>query len=252
MKITEKTIELFKNKKVFTTGNGSTRIKIGESMWVCGDAKVEPYCEILTGSVIPAFIGSFSYSWSALATDMWIKRYSSLASGIRIFGVQHPYERFANSSVTYDSKAVLFAEKAKESGGGYSFRAKAIPPRPPIFIENDVWIGQNVALKPGIHIGDGAIIATGAVVTKDVPPYAIWGGVPARLLKMRFPDKIIEDMLELQWWDYCFTDFKDMDGDIPVEQFIDRIRNDVAAGRLNKYEPEVLTGTEIIKTLSLQ
>lgn len=120
-----------------------------------------------------------------------------------------------------------------------------LPPR--ITIGNDVWVGSNCALKPGITIHDGAIIATGAVVTKDVPPYAIVGGVPAKVIKMRFPDNIIWEMLKLQWWDYCFTDFN-IEADAPVEQFIDTIKQGVSDGKIQKFEPVPLTGAEIIAT----
>jgi len=69
-------------------------------------------------------------------------------------------------------------------------------------IGNDVWIGQNVTIMPGIKVGDGAIIATGSVVTKDVSPYTIVGGNPARVIKKRFSEEIIELLLELKWWDW--------------------------------------------------
>ncbi|MCY4780293.1 Vat family streptogramin A O-acetyltransferase [Sphingobacterium sp. UT-1RO-CII-1] len=69
-------------------------------------------------------------------------------------------------------------------------------------IGNDVWIGANVTIMPGIKIGDGAIIATNATVTKDVEPYAIVGGNPATLLRKRFPEQEIERLLDLQWWNW--------------------------------------------------
>ena len=69
-------------------------------------------------------------------------------------------------------------------------------------IENDVWIGFNATIMPGVHIGNGAIIGTGALVTKDVPDYAIVGGNPAKLIRMRFDEKIRERLLELKWWDW--------------------------------------------------
>lgn len=68
-------------------------------------------------------------------------------------------------------------------------------------IGNDVWIGSGALLLPGVHIGDGAIIAAGAVVTKDVEPYAIVGGVPAKIIRKRFNDEQIKYLLELKWWD---------------------------------------------------
>lgn len=69
-------------------------------------------------------------------------------------------------------------------------------------VGNDVWFGQNVVVMPGVHIGDGAIIATNSVVTKDVPPYHIVGGNPCKIIKKRFDDELIEHLLHLKWWDW--------------------------------------------------
>ena len=71
-----------------------------------------------------------------------------------------------------------------------------------IVIGNDVWIGFEAVIMPGVKIGDGAIIGTRAVVTKDVPPYTVVGGVPARPIKKRFPDEVISSLLEIKWWDW--------------------------------------------------
>ena len=67
-------------------------------------------------------------------------------------------------------------------------------------IGNDVWIGANAMILGGITIGDGAIIGAGAVVTKDIPPYAIVGGIPARIIRYRFPNDVINALLSSQWW----------------------------------------------------
>lgn len=71
-----------------------------------------------------------------------------------------------------------------------------------IVIGNDVWIGYEAVIMSGVHIGDGAIIGTRALVTKDVPPYAIVGGVPAKVIRKRFEDSVIEDLLKIKWWDW--------------------------------------------------
>jgi len=71
-----------------------------------------------------------------------------------------------------------------------------------ITIGNDVWIGFEAVFLAGVHVGDGAIIGTRAVVTKDVPPYAIVGGVPARVIRKRFDDHVIERLLAIRWWDW--------------------------------------------------
>jgi acetyltransferase-like isoleucine patch superfamily enzyme len=72
----------------------------------------------------------------------------------------------------------------------------------PITIGNDVWIGRKAIIMDGVTIGDGAIVAAAALVTKDVPPYAIVGGVPAKVIKYRFSDEIIERLLQIKWWDW--------------------------------------------------
>lgn len=69
-------------------------------------------------------------------------------------------------------------------------------------IGNDVWIGNSATIMPGISIGDGAIIATNAVVTKNVDPYCIVGGNPAQLIRKRFPEETIQVLLKIQWWDW--------------------------------------------------
>lgn len=71
-----------------------------------------------------------------------------------------------------------------------------------IIIGNDVWIGYEAVILAGITIGDGAIIGARAVVTKDVPPYTIVGGVPAKPIKKRFPEETISALLEIQWWNW--------------------------------------------------
>jgi virginiamycin A acetyltransferase len=71
-----------------------------------------------------------------------------------------------------------------------------------IVIGNDVWIGFEAVIMSGVHIGDGAIIGTRALVTKDVPPYAIVGGMPAKIIRKRFEDSVIEELLKIQWWNW--------------------------------------------------
>ena len=69
-------------------------------------------------------------------------------------------------------------------------------------VGHDVWIGQNAAIMPGVQIGAGAIVAAAAVVTRNVPPYAVVGGNPATIIRMRYPDDVIDELLELAWWDW--------------------------------------------------
>lgn len=71
---------------------------------------------------------------------------------------------------------------------------------PVCHIGNDVWIGTRAIIMDGVNVSDGAIVAAGSVVTKDVPPYAVVGGVPAKVIKYRFPQEMIDCLLDIQWW----------------------------------------------------
>ena len=89
-------------------------------------------------------------------------------------------------------------------GEGWSdaMDGKAYPTKGDTVIGNDVWVGYDATIMPGVNIGHGAIIASKAVVTKNVPPYAIVGGNPAKVVKMRFSESEIEKLLEMAWWDW--------------------------------------------------
>ncbi len=78
-----------------------------------------------------------------------------------------------------------------------------------IVIGNDVWIGYEAVIMPGVTIGDGAIVGTRAVVTKDVPPYTIVGGVPAKPIRKRVSDEVIARLLEIKWWDWSDEKIKE-------------------------------------------
>lgn len=80
---------------------------------------------------------------------------------------------------------------------------------PPVVIGNDVWIGSNVIILPGVKVGDGAILSAGAVVSKNVEPYSIVGGVPAKHIKYRFPKAMREAFLRIKWWDWPVEKIKE-------------------------------------------
>lgn len=90
-----------------------------------------------------------------------------------------------------------------------------------IIIGNDVWIGYEAVIMAGVTVGDGAIIGTRAVVTKDVPPYTIVGGVPAKPIRKRFSDDVIAQLLNLKWWD------------LPPEEILPKIKY-IQSGNLEK------------------
>ncbi len=83
-----------------------------------------------------------------------------------------------------------------------AMKGKSYPYKGDTIIGNDVWIGHNVTIMPGIQIGDGSIIATNATVAKNVEPYSVVGGNPAKLIKKRFSEEHIKWLLDAKWWDW--------------------------------------------------
>jgi virginiamycin A acetyltransferase len=175
-------------------------------------------------------MGAFSYSNSSLPIYCSVGRYCSISWNVSSLGLQHPIERFTTSSITYDRNVFQLRKRP--------YFVSDIPGPAPITIENDVWIGENVKIKPGVTIANGAIIAANALVTKDVPPYAIVGGIPAKLIRYRFPEEIIQQLLALSWWEYSCLDFSKLDMDTDITAFIQYMNDLITSERIHKYKPE--------------
>lgn len=163
---------------------------LGRAVVVEGFNKIYPRVIISSGA-----IGRFSYISSRTRIgDAVIGRFCSIGPDSQIGGLGiHPTDGISTHPAFYS--------KAKQAG--YSFvEVSRFTEVKPVKIGNDVWIGARVTILDGCHVGDGAIIAAGAVVTKDVPPYSIVGGVPARFLKMRKSSEYIEKIRADPWWDW--------------------------------------------------
>lgn len=136
-------------------------------------------------------IGRYSYVGRySFITNADIGSFCSIAGGVNIGGTGHPIEWVSSSSVFHKWKNVLKKNFAKHEYDIFKTTK----------IGNDVWIATNAMVKAGVKIADGAVVGMGAVVTKNIGPYEVWAGNPARLIKKRFDDKTIDALLKVQWW----------------------------------------------------
>ncbi|MEM7573973.1 MAG: CatB-related O-acetyltransferase [Bacteroidota bacterium] len=139
------------------------------------------------------FLKNVKYHFDFSGDQLIIGKFCMIASGVTF--IMNGANHLTDSISTYPF--AIFGDDWE-----HAMEGKTYPSRGDTVIGNDVWIGYKATIMAGVTIGDGAIIATGALVTKDVPPYAIVGGNPAQLIKMRFPEERIAQLLEAKWWDW--------------------------------------------------
>lgn len=215
--------------------------------------RLEPYTMFITHGFLWS-MGAFSYTQSTLSCETTMGRYCSISNAVSLFNSEHPVEWVSTSPFSYNTGAAPIFEKAvKDAPKGHLF--KQLPyddsARAPVTIGHDVWIGQQVQIKKGISIGNGAVIAAGSIVTKDVAPYHIVGGVPAKTIRQRFNDSIIERMEKLRWWDYHFTDFNGLDMDKP-QVFLDSLEKRLTANKIQPFQPAPINLESIKKHLEAE
>lgn len=149
-------------------------------------------CFAATRKPMCRHIGKHTYLGDSVAISnkkTSIGAFCSIASNVGIGPSQHPLNFLSVHPFQYLNYEKLRPQKQVD----FSFSK-------PVSVGNDVWIGVNAVIMDGLTIGDGAVIGANSVVTRDVPPYAIVGGIPARIIRYRFEPEIIEKLLALQWW----------------------------------------------------
>ena len=166
------------------------------------DAVFEEYCSF-NGNL--ENIGAFSYSENDFL-QMQMGRFCSIGRDLEILGERHPMEWVTTSPITYcftpEFNKPQFLVAHRDQFGGKYRPMELPPPRSLPVIEHDVWIGAHVQLARGIRIGTGSVIAAGSVVTKNVAPYTVVGGNPARVIRRRFDPALCDRLLASQWWTY--------------------------------------------------
>ena len=164
---------------------------------VVTDCVFGAYVELGDGCIVTeSEIGDYTYLFAD--NDVYgssVGKFNSIATGVRLNPVQHPMrERVAAHHLTYraahyglgeDDPAIIEWRRGMRVTTG-----------------NDVWIGHNAVVMGGVTLGDGAVVAAGAVVTHDVAPYEIVGGVPARHMGWRYDEETIAALLRIRWWDW--------------------------------------------------
>ncbi|MDE6393217.1 MAG: CatB-related O-acetyltransferase [Muribaculaceae bacterium] len=148
-------------------------------------------------------VGDFTYGipivtlYTGKPYHINIGNFCSISNNVEIIiGGQHRYENISSYSFIPQVESIFYPTKSCDK------------PVRNINIGNDVWIGKNVTILQGVNIGDGAVIGTNAVIAKDIPPYAIVIGNPARIIKYRFTKDQIESLLRIRWWNWSLDELK--------------------------------------------
>lgn len=158
------------------------------------NSQIHKTAKINSGAtIVDCTIGRYTYTcYDDEIVNCEIGQFCSISDEVVIGGAEHPIEWVSTSPVF---------QNVKHSGPKKRFSKHDFEGIARTHIGNDVWIGRRAIVKAGVNIGDGAVVGSGAVVTKDVPPYAIVAGMPAKVIKYRFDEDTIAQLLKTKWWD---------------------------------------------------
>jgi acetyltransferase-like isoleucine patch superfamily enzyme len=181
-----------------------------------------------------------------------IGRYSSIAPGVHIGANEHPTQWLTTSRITYQPELHGWIDYLDVCDREETFARRPDPGDTArrTRIGHDVWIGQDVFIKAGVTIGSGAVVAARSVVTKDVEPYTIVGGSPARTIRLRFPERLIARLLALEWWRFSIFDITPRVNVTDIVETVAQLEMLVAEGQLQPYVGKRFTLPDIAAALS--
>lgn len=158
------------------------------------NAAILSFCKIYNSE-----IGRYTYlGRKTNLFNVKIGSFTSIADGCIIGAASHPLDKVSTSPVFYTKNNIFNKCFAQHDFNEYK----------ETLIGNDVWIGTHAFIKSGVKIGDGAVIGAYSVVTKDVEPYTIVAGNPARVIRNRFNNQVVDEMLKIKWWDWTDEEIK--------------------------------------------
>ncbi len=203
--------------------NGSSGTRLSEAPLVHEGALIEKsrigsWTEIGRGShIVESVIGDYSYDDGDVSVFYSeIGKFCSIANRVRINPGNHPQDRVTQHHMTYRRKQ--FGLDAQDDEEFFDWRRAH-----PCVIGHDVWIGHAAVVLPGVRIGNGAVIGAAAVVTKDVEPYQVVVGVPARPVRSRFSDDVIQGILRSEWWNWDRRELEERWRDLcSVDAFLEK------------------------------
>jgi hypothetical protein len=207
-------------------------------------ARISPYSQFNICFELHT-MGTGSYTMGP-TTGLEVGSYCSLAGGLIVLGERHPIEDVTASVIVYDYGKPHFQAMYKDFAVEPARLAKQIPSfgAPPI-LEHDVWIGQNVILARGITLGTGSVVAGGSVVVKNVEPYTIVGGNPARVIRTRFKEGISRRLIDSKWWTIHPGQLLSWLKLQKPEPFLDMVDAAEQAGTLQRYDASPATAESI-------
>lgn len=187
---------------IFNKRRYKNTVKFGLLSRILDDAIFENNVVIGRNSLIWGEVGKYTYCGNNCVLFGKIGRFCSISSDVRVINGRHAFKHpFVSTSPLFFSLHTAFGFSFVSSQKYEEYIYADSVNKYPVVIGNDCWIGGGASIIEGVTIGDGAVVLANATVTKDVPPYAIVGGVPARVIGYRYPEEIINKLLALKWWD---------------------------------------------------